>query len=98
MKNKVKNEVIKQTIIWIYYEDGYVLKLSQFSLNNVHKVGSDPQLSHDLCDHMTYRYTLHTEARFVPDSPLPKLLFWLQFTPLRQFLKTYKNAPVHVSL
>ena len=22
--------------------------------------------------------TLHAEARFVPDSPLPKLLFWLQ--------------------
>ena len=42
--------------------------------------------------------TLHTEARFVPDSPLPKLLFWLQFAPLRQFLKTYKSVSVHVSL
>ena len=42
--------------------------------------------------------TLHTEARFVPDSPLPKLPFWLLFAPLRQFLKAYKNISVHVSL
>ena len=40
--------------------------------------------------------TLHTEARFVPDSPLPKLLFWLEFAPLRQFLKTYKNVSASI--
>ena len=49
---------------------------------------------------VTIRGTLHTEARFVPDSPLPRLPFWLQFAllDLRQFLKTYKNVSVHVSL
>ena len=51
-----------------------------------------------LDDNVSYRTTLHAEARFVPDSPLPKLLFWLQFAPHRQFLKTYKNLSVHVSL
>ena len=51
-----------------------------------------------LADKVSKLSAIHTEARFVPDSPLPKLFFGYNLLPYANFLKLTKNVSVHVSL